>query len=857
MPNKSKPQSGPNAQVVARRFWTLLLVILAFAVVASALAVRYTATPFLERQQREVIDGQAYKTARNVETILERHRLLVSLVGNTPDVVNVVMGYADNADEVIGYLEGIQRPDSLSWVTVYDVFGRNLIDFVVRKNETQTLSDEALKDLVEGWVSESSDASKRIAFKSDGNSIHVALAEPILNRGFVEGVIVAGFTLSADEVLLKNNLSQVVQILDPQEAQNLPSDTAVVPLNSINLSIALVPNLSEVAAAGRKLIVRSAIAVAIVLIGAFAIFAALGRAALVEPHKKLEQQKQSLTELAAIAEGANDAIVVTDARGLVTWINPAFEKLSGYTIAEIRNRKPGPLLQGQDTEQAAVDEIRNSIKHKSGTKTEILNYTKCGKPYWISISITSLEDESGKTYGFVAVSSDVTEAREQREAILAANRAIEHQALHDPLTLLPNRRALDLALEARSGTADANATIVRVDLDHFKYINDTMGHAAGDFVLCEVARVLREETKASDLPVRTGGDEFVILLAPELSSLEGQAVAERMLGRIKQPKDFGDKTIRVGASFGVASTRDGLLPLEQLLVGADAALYEAKDLGRNKVRMYTPELHGAVLDRRELAREIRLAIANEEFVPFFQAQFCAKTHEIVGVETLVRWRSPKLGLLFPDVFLPVAQQLSAVDEIDELILHKSMEQISSLEKSGICIPKVSFNVTAERIQNPRLPALVEAISSFGPKISFEILESVLVEEQSDFFNHSLDRLRETGISIEIDDFGSGHASIVGLMHLRPDVMKIDQRLIMPITESDMTRGLLEQIIGMAELMGLRVTAEGVETMEHARILAELGCDTLQGYAFCKAIPIEELEKFIATRAWMPQESRVV
>jgi EAL domain-containing protein (putative c-di-GMP-specific phosphodiesterase class I) len=259
------------------------------------------------------------------------------------------------------------------------------------------------------------------------------------------------------------------------------------------------------------------------------------------------------------------------------------------------------------------------------------------------------------------------------------------------------------------------------------------------------------------------------------------------------------------------------------------------------------------LDRRELAREIRLAIVNKEFEPYFQPQFDARDFSIVGVETLVRWESPKFGILTPNTFLPIAQQLSAVDEIDEMILEKGIKKISSLRDHDILIPKVSFNVTAERIQNQKLFTNLERLSKLGLKISFEVLESVLVEEQTDIFNHCLDRLREIGISIEIDDFGSGHASIVGLMHLRPDVMKIDQRLVMPITDSETTKGMLEQIVGMAQLMGLRVTAEGVETMEHARILSDLGCHTLQGYAFSKAIPIDELRRFV--EEWQPDTVR--
>lgn len=851
-----KTQALTTSKKVSRRFWLLLVGILIIAVTSSAIAVRYTATPILEKMQQQAIYAQTHKSARHVETNLERHRLLLTYISSAPSIVDFVLGYESKPDDIVNFLKELQKPAALSYVTIFDAFGNPVAKYDIRPEERGFISSSKVDALVNDWLLEKTTAERRVGFSALGDIVYFVLAEPIKNRGFIEGVVVSGFTLNVSEIIPQSNMVDNVRLLRSQSLSTASQAETVVALNDFDLSIALVPNLAAVAEAGVQLISRSTVSVALVLTVAFGIFAAVGRAALVEPHKRLEQQKHALKELAAIAEGAGEAIIVTDAMGRITWVNPAFEKLTGYSSNEITGMKPGSLLQGKETDPLVIENIREAISDKRTIKTEILNYARDGRPYWINISISPLFDEFGDANGFVAMSSDITEVKRQQDAMLAAKREIEHQALHDPLTSLPNRRALDIALEERACQANANATIVRIDLDHFKYVNDTMGHAAGDFLLSEVAKILHEETKEADLPVRTGGDEFVILLAAQDSSKEGERLAERMLLRIKQPKTFGNKTIRVGASFGVASTNDGLLSLDHLLVGADAALYEAKDLGRNTVRLYTPELHRTVLDRRELAREIRLAIANEEFEPYFQAQFDASDHRVVGAETLVRWNSPKFGVLSPNVFLPVASQLSAIDEIDELVLNKGVHQVVGLQDEGIIIPKLSFNVTADRIQNQKLFSALSEFSKFDLKISFEILESVLVEEQTDFFNHCLDRLREIGISIEIDDFGSGHASIVGLMHLRPDVMKIDQRLVMPITQSDTTRGLLKQIVGMAELMGLRVTAEGVETMEHARILADLGCHTLQGYAFCKPMPIHELRDFIRNREGQERSSNI-
>ena len=840
-----------KASDVLRRFWSLLLLVLVISITSSAFAVKMTATPFLVAEQAEAITTQAAKDARNLETTLERYRLLMSFVSNAPDVVDVVMGYVDNTDVVEQFVQSMELPENLLWLQLHDAFGAPLADFDAVKGKPYAISDAEVQRLIDSVLEGQPAFEKELGFHVQDHQAIIAFAVPVYFQNYTEGVIVAAFRLDLNKVFPTNDIAQRTFIAKSSDIRSgkigIPDDASVEILETTDLSVVLVPDAASVQAAGQKLLTSTVSTLSLVLIISFALFAALGRAAIVEPHLRLENQKKSLSELAAVAKRANDAFLVTDANGRIVWTNPAFENLTGYRAKEAEGRKPGALLQGPETDPGSVAEIRNAMAMRIPIKTEVLNYKKTGEAYWVSLGISPLRNEQGEFYGFMAISHNVTQERAQRDAILAAKREIEHQALHDALTGLPNRRALDIALETRQKGDKANATIVRIDLDHFKYVNDTLGHAAGDFVLCEVADILRDETKSDDLPVRVGGDEFVILLSSGKTSQDGRVLAERMLERIKLPKQFEKKAIRVGASFGVASTLDGLLPMDQLIVGADAALYEAKDLGRNRVRIYTPYLHEAVRGRRALALEIRRAIANEEFVPYFQPQFDAKTREIVGVETLVRWDSPELGLMSPHAFLPIAQQLSAIDDIDALIFGQSLRHIKDLRNRGVNIPKVAFNVTATRIQNPDLFLDLPGRAETGFEIAFEVLESVLVEEQTDLFNFSVDRLREMGISIEIDDFGSGHASIIGLMHLRPDVMKIDQRLVLPVTRSETIRGLLKQIVGMANLMGLKVTAEGVETKEHADILTELGIDTLQGFYFAKPQSAEDLFKF--AQAW--------
>jgi EAL domain-containing protein (putative c-di-GMP-specific phosphodiesterase class I) len=243
-----------------------------------------------------------------------------------------------------------------------------------------------------------------------------------------------------------------------------------------------------------------------------------------------------------------------------------------------------------------------------------------------------------------------------------------------------------------------------------------------------------------------------------------------------------------------------------------------------------------------------VAIADREFDPYFQPQFNAHTGKISGVEVLARWPSKQLGLVTPDSFLPIARQLYMMGELDQLMFDKASDQIMTLHQKGIRIPKISFNVTAERVIGGGALKSIRSLGENRPQISIEVLESVIVEDQLDVFWIEIEKLRKLGVGIEIDDFGSGHTSLVGALELRPDVLKIDRRLITPITTSKQAKKMLEQIVGMAKIIGLKITAEGVETIEHAKIATDCGCDILQGFGLALPMPIAELETFLQNNA---------
>lgn len=450
--------------------------------------------------------------------------------------------------------------------------------------------------------------------------------------------------------------------------------------------------------------------------------------------------------------------------------------------------------------------------------------------------------------GDVQREAELRQAHRLAEAMRAEN---ERQALHDGLTGLPNRRFYDRVLSsrieaARAGQGPRDCVLIRIDLDHFKYVNDTLGHEAGDRVLIRVAEVLRQMLRAVDFVARIGGDEFSILLGPDMNQDNARELIERVQGALSRPLTYEGRLCRFGASFGIAHTGDITELGAELQLFADAALYRAKEGGRNRMEFFTAELHRNILNDRRIAVELHEALERDEFEPFFQPQIAAEDGRLVGAETLLRWRHPEKGLLSPDDFMHVAEQLRIVPEIDRIMMRKTRSALARWQDQGLVLPKISFNVSSGRMHDPDVVSLARSMAGGGTRVTFELLESILVEEESDAFRFHLDQIREAGIDIEIDDFGSGHASIIGVMEIAPKALKIDRRIVRPVACDMRSRNLVRAIIEIAETLGIATVAEGVETEEQAKILRGVGCQVLQGYLFSH--PLDEGDFLAFTRA---------
>ena len=456
----------------------------------------------------------------------------------------------------------------------------------------------------------------------------------------------------------------------------------------------------------------------------------------------------------------------------------------------------------------------------------------------------------------ITIQEELEEANRLAEArnreLEAAKAHIEHSALHDFLTGLPNRRYLDAELSARaarSALGPDGMAILHLDLDRFKQINDTLGHLAGDHMLQHTARVLRKVIAPEDFVARIGGDEFVILSSYNGSNDRLSDIAERVIGRMREPVAFQNHVCRIGTSVGIAHAAGGSIDPKQLLLNADIALYRAKTLGRNRFEYFSLELQTGVIQTKQLSDEILAGLERSEFIPHYQLQFRAKDLSVSGVETLARWQHPERGLLTPDKFLQVAEDLDVVAAIDQMILDKAVADFATWQEQGIDIAKVSVNVSARRLADPGLPEALRNIQMPHGALSFELLETIFLDDCDEVVGENLRAIRKAGIGIEIDDFGTGHASIVSLLKTGPGTLKIDRELILPLTKTVEQRRLVGSIIEMGRSLNIKVVGEGVETMAHVRILKRLGCDILQGFALARPMAADKIGPYIREGAW--------
>jgi len=549
----------------------------------------------------------------------------------------------------------------------------------------------------------------------------------------------------------------------------------------------------------------------------------------------------------------------------VTLWDERMHQLYGLTYTDgIVTREDWMGAMHPDDREEVLEKVSHCIERETPCIHEARIKLEEGTRYVRSVGKIHHAPDGGRK--LIGLAFDVTEDVILRQSLKAAKERadaknieleqakdrIEHNALHDPLTGLANRRRLDdelTAIAARSESADERVGILHIDLDRFKQINDTLGHAAGDALLVHASQVLRSCVRDGDLVARIGGDEFLVVAGGTTDETYLSTLARRIIGLMQQPVEYEGHLCRFGVSIGIALAEGRAIDTAKMLVNADIALYRAKAMGRNRHEFFTEVLQAEIISNKRIADDILSGIENNEFVPYYQPQIEAGTMKLAGAEALIRWNHPRDGLLTPDRFLKIAEDLNVVATLDRIVLEKALIDCARWAAQGLIMPKISVNVSARRLRDESLVDSLTGLSIQPGQISFELVESIFLDESDDVVLTNLERIKALGIDIEIDDFGTGHTSIVSLLKLKPKRLKIDRQLVAPILSSHNEQALVRSIIEIGRSLGIEIVAEGVETMEHAEMLNRLGCDLLQGYAFAKPLSREAFLAFGTEMRW--------
>ena len=433
---------------------------------------------------------------------------------------------------------------------------------------------------------------------------------------------------------------------------------------------------------------------------------------------------------------------------------------------------------------------------------------------------------NGDTVGFRV---DVTEIKRYQ-------RALEHAAETDPLTELYNRRGIERAMAASQAP---NHGVLHIDLDRFKPINDVFGHPAGDFLLRHVSDILRQTVRPNDLVGRVGGDEFLVAIEGPCTIAQCEEVARRLIEAFACPVSWENKRLHFGASIGISLA--GGQDMEPALRAADIALYEAKGKGRNRHFVFNDDLRARIESRKRLSDELLVGLERGEVVALYQPQIRADDGGLAGVEALARWNHPERGILAPDAFIGLAEDLGVLAEVDRLVFEHAIQTGKIAPERGCTIPKVSVNVSMQRLAQDTALGWLPKTCDLPFRFAIELLEAIDVDRDFDTLEWMFDALRERGIALELDDFGSGRASLTSLVKIRPDRIKLDQQIVRAAQSDSLGAAAMARAISeMCRGMQIPMTAEGVETATHAQQMRALGCDILQGYHIGKPMSRETL-----------------
>ncbi|WP_019408450.1 phosphodiesterase DibA [Pseudomonas psychrophila] len=555
--------------------------------------------------------------------------------------------------------------------------------------------------------------------------------------------------------------------------------------------------------------------------------------------QRQHQDRERLRQAEVVFDCTREGVLVTDRNGVIVHVNRALVEITGYTVEEVLGRRPNMFKSGHHGPEF-YQAVFKALKDNGDWQGEIWNRRKSGEifPQWQTVR--AINDSQGQLSHYVAVFTDIS-------AIKKSQSELARLVHHDPLTELPNRLLFTDRTEQALVTAQRHTSgcaLLIIDLDHFKIINDSLGHNVGDLLLKGVSDRLQGVFGKGFTVARLGGDEFAVLIENCATDSQAEALAQQVLEVMKAAFDIEKHQLFISASVGISVFPSDAQNAEQLLRNADSALFKAKNAGREGYALYTEELTVHALNRIEVASDLRRALEQHELRVYYQPVHDLNSSRLIGVEALVRWQHPLRGLVPPGEFIPIAERTGLIAEIDAWVLEQACWQMCQWQSAGVDLSFVAVNISSRLFARPELYTLVSTVladTGLDPALlELEVTESAVMDDSQGALEQ-MHRLRALGLRLAIDDFGTGFSSLLRLKRLPVQKLKIDQGFVAGLPEDNDDVAIVRAVIALSQSMGLQVHAEGIEQIEQAQFLLNLNCNLGQGYWFGRPMPASELD----------------
>ncbi|GIU25607.1 EAL domain-containing protein [Shewanella sp. MBTL60-007] len=555
------------------------------------------------------------------------------------------------------------------------------------------------------------------------------------------------------------------------------------------------------------------------------------------------KSRRALHQASAVFRHSAEGIIVTDANNRIELVNPAFTKITGYSLEDVKGKTPN-ILSSDHHPQDFYQKLWQTLSSKSSWEGEIWNKRKDGKIYPEYLKITAVKNSKNEVTQYIGLFLDISNNKQYEQDLW-------YKTNFDSLTKLPNRHLFSSRLQQAIDTAqntDSQVAIFFIDLDRFKFINELHGHAAGNKVLKQSAARLEAVLGPDDSIARIGGDEFVII-APQTGSVCTEQLAQKLINALSKPFIINKKETNISSSLGIAFYPEDGQDIEMLLHNSETAMYQAKRDGRAHYQYFSPEMNVEMLERMHLEQRLRKAVKQSEFYLEYQPVIDMRNGAIVSVEALVRWNDPEFGIISPQAFIPIAEEAGLIEPLGEWILHQALSDLAEWHSQGLML-KMAINVSGRQCLSSRdvsfYDVLKDALSKHGiaaKDLHIEITESMLIEDKPRCLR-TLEAIKQLGIDIYLDDFGTGYSALSYLTQCPISVIKIDKSFIDNVLNNPSDAKLIKAIVMMAQSLEMPLVAEGIETIEQWQFLHSLGCDYAQGYLMSKPLPKAQLVAFL-------------